>query len=212
MGVPATEDVAEALRNATVTCNDQVLRQLLVHASAALQRESERATAAEARATAAETALQHERHRSDGVLREIKDELRSVHSYARRTHTTLTSAVTKSGQLYNALASSHNKSIVNPRGRRLQPGIALLDTSNCPTQRRIYGDAWPRMVKMIEGQRGKHIHTTINTLTEEGAVLLREYEYYPNGITHRDNLKGSLDGWLESKVSDCSHKQILPLD
>jgi hypothetical protein len=53
---------------------------------------------------------------------------------------------------------------------------------------------------MIEGQRGKHVRTTIEQLQTEGGVVLREWDYYPNGITHRDNLKRNLTDWLEHQV------------
>ncbi|KAF1313870.1 Rxlr effector protein, partial [Globisporangium splendens] len=191
---------------------ENALAQERQHADAAEVRAStaeERASAAEVRASAAEerasaaeeraSAADARGDRMETTLTEIRDELRQVHSYARRTHNTLTAAVDKSSQLFNALSHSHPKSIVNPRGRKFQPGIAVLDVSACPKQRCIYGSEWPRLYKMIEGQRDKHVNPTIKELEKEGGFVVRSWQYYPNGITHRDNLKRNLDDWLQEQ-------------
>lgn len=53
---------------------------------------------------------------------------------------------------------------------------------------------------MIEGQRDKHVNPTIKELEKEGGFVVRSWQYYPNGVTHRDNLKRNLDDWLQEQV------------
>ncbi|TMW66617.1 hypothetical protein Poli38472_014593 [Pythium oligandrum] len=119
--------------------------------------------------------------RLETTLAEIKDELRGVHTYAQKTHRTLAEAVDKSSQLFNALNRSHPQSIVNPDSDKLLPGIALVDVSACPKQRRIYGNTWPRVYKLVE----RHVKTAIKELEDDGGVVVRQWKYYANGIPHR---------------------------
>ncbi|KAF1314282.1 hypothetical protein FI667_g16796, partial [Globisporangium splendens] len=52
---------------------------------------------------------------------------------------------------------------------------------------------------MIEGQRDKHVNPTIKELEKEGGFVVRSWQYYPNGVTHRDNLKRNLDDWVQEQ-------------
>ncbi|KAF1325834.1 hypothetical protein FI667_g8958, partial [Globisporangium splendens] len=182
----ATMDTLRSLEHEILHNEDLRSREVFLAALRSLQHEQQRAQTAE-------NALAQERQRASAA------EERAMHSYARRTHNTLTAAVDKSSQLFNALSHSHPKSIVNQREQKLQPGIAVLDVSACPKQRRIYGSERPRLYKMIEGQRDKHVNPTIKELEKEGGFVVRSWQYYPNGITHRDNLKRNLDDWLQEQ-------------
>lgn len=205
-----TLDVLNALKQELISNNDQRIRELLVDAHSSLQYEllraneaTERANEATERARNAEENVERERQRGDhssALMKEIKDELREIHDYSKRTHRTLTAAVGNAAQVYNALTDSHTKSIINPQRQKLQPGIALVDVSACQSQRDIYGDEWPKLYKMVEGQQGNHVKRKIKELEEEGGVVVRQWGYYANGITHRHNLKGSLDDWLQHEV------------
>ncbi|KAF1314280.1 hypothetical protein FI667_g16801, partial [Globisporangium splendens] len=145
----ATVDTLRALEHEILHNEDLRSREVFLAALRSLQHEQQRAQTAEntlaqerQRASATEeraSAADARGDRMETTLTEIRDELRQVHSYARRTHNTLTAVVDKSSQLFNALSHSHPKSIVNPREQKLQPGVAVLDVSACPKQRRIYG-------------------------------------------------------------------------
>lgn len=145
-----------------------------------------------------------------GDLYGMQAEFRQVVNYARHVRDSAVINLNQTNRLVGALADTARRAIVDPLKQDLQPTIVFMDVSDCPSQRLIYdpNNKWPRLIKMVEGQAGRHVKKTVNELREEGGHVLREVEYNPNGITHRHNVKRTMEELLDEVCAYRLHEML----
>ena len=129
----------------------------------------------------------------------MRNDLYGMQGDFRQTNNMLRACAGQAAQLSSVLTETHRRAIVDTLKPDIQPTIVLMDVSKCPSQRRIYDpdNRYPSVIKLIEGQEGRHVKKTVDTLTKEGGSVLGQVEYQPNGIPFRHHVKRAIEQRLD---------------
>jgi hypothetical protein len=99
---------------------------------------------------------------------------------------------------------SQVRSIENPEAGRKQPVIALLDASCSQEVRRVHQlpfETYPKVFKIVEGQRGNHVAKDIRRLCELDCIVIVKPQYVAYGIAFRDSIRRRLPKWTEAQLN-----------